>query len=339
MEKTHRLTSRDIARLAGVSQTTVSRVFAGDPNVSPEKREIVFKVANEVGYVMNPHARAMRSGRSNTIGVVVTRITNPLHAQLMDALGRELVAANLEVVLWSTELGSSDMLLGAIQQRKVDGILVTSATIEGELERQAVALGIPTVLVHRGVKDLPCDQVLGDNFEGARATAAYSARGGRTRVAVIAARRTGSASTDRVEGFLAGATAEQLDVQVIHRGSTHNDAAAAAQELLRSANPVEAIFGASDMLALGAIDGARALGMRVPEDLWVAGFDNIEMSSWHSYSLTTVAEPVREMAQVGVEMLRKRIAGSDDPPIVRHLPSSLIVRDSTANFGVQGGSG
>ncbi len=322
-------TSRDLAKLAGVSQSTVSRVLAKDPSVNPENRAAVEKAARELNYIPNAFARAMRLGRSDAIGVLVTRVTNPLHAELLFAIGKELHAANLDVLLWNLEAGGAEASMKAIRQRQVDGLLVTSAAATGDIEREIMELGIPLVLVHRGVEGLPCDQVLGDNFQGAYRVAEYFARGGLRSASVFASHGIGSASRDRTAGFVAGAKATGMRVDVVQRGSSHNDGVNAARDLLTRKRKPQGIFAASDILALGALDGARSLGLRVPEDVWVAGFDDIEMASWHSLRLTTVREPIEELARMSVELLRSRLAGDAGEPRTVRLDCPLVVRGST----------
>lgn len=325
-------TSRDLARLAGVSQSTVSRVLANDPGVGPELRAAVERAAREINYTPNAAARAMRLGRSGAVGVLVTRVTNPLHAELLLAIGRELHSAQLEVVLWNLEVGGAEGALRAIRQGQVDGVLVTSAAATGELETQIVNLGRPTVLVHRGVAGLACDQVLGDSYRGAFEMAQYFARGGRKSTAIIAAQGVGSALRNRVEGFVAGAKAVGLRTRLISGGASHNDGVGTVHKLMRSRQPPDSVFAASDMLALGALDGARAMGIAVPDDLWIAGSDDIEMAGWQAFGLTTIHEPIAELARESVALIKARVEGSlsGQPPRTVMLGCPLVVRGSTA---------
>jgi LacI family transcriptional regulator len=147
-------TSRDLARLAGVSQATVSRVLTNSPRVSPDTRARVLQVLKEANYTPNALARAMKTGRTDTIGVFMTRVTSPFHAALLDEIGRLLSEVGLHMILWNIEHDPEETVSEVIQQRLVDGFILTSATYDSKLHSIAVASGTPTVLLHRGIDGL-----------------------------------------------------------------------------------------------------------------------------------------------------------------------------------------
>ena len=327
-------TSRDLARLAGVSQATVSRVLTNNPKVNPETRARVLQVLKDANYIPNALARAMKTGRTDTIGVFMTRVTSPFHAELLDEIGRVLSSVGQHMILWNIEHDPEDTIAGVLQQRLVDGFLLTSATYDSKLHTMALSSGTPTVLLHRGIDGLDCDQVVGDNWQGAYDAGRYLVEAGHTDIGLVTLTHTGNTSRDRDLGFraaLADAGVEIKPGNVVPVGVPHADGHAAAQKLLSRKNPPTAIYTVTDLLAFGILDGARALGVRVPDDVWVIGFDNTELAAWESFDLTSVEQPVHAIVETGVNLLRQRIEDPDRPTETVTLPCPLIIRGSTAN--------
>ncbi|TDO50679.1 LacI family transcriptional regulator [Kribbella sp. VKM Ac-2527] len=327
-------TSRDLARLAGVSQATVSRVLTNHPRVSPDTRARVLQVLAETNYTPNALARAMKTGRTDTIGVFMTRVTSPFHAELLDEIGRLLSAAGLHMILWNIEHDPDESVAEMLQQRLVDGFLLTSATYDSKLHTAAVASGAPTVLLHRGIDDFDCDQVVGDNWQGAYDAGRYLVEAGHRDIGLVTLEHTGNSSRDRDLGFraaLADAGVTLKPRNVITTNVRHADGHAAAQKLLSRAKPPTAIYTITDLLAFGVLDGARARGVRVPDDLWVVGFDNTDLASWEAFDLTTVDQPIHAIVEAGIDLLRNRIADPTAETTIRQLPCKLVVRGSTAH--------
>lgn len=326
--------SRDLARLAGVSQATVSRVLTDHPGVSPETREKVLKVLYEHNFTPNRLARAMKTGKTNTIGVFMSRLTSPFHASLLEALNRHLAAAGLETVLWNIEHDGQEAAEQVIRRRLVDGLLFTSAAFDSQPVKQAVAAGIPSVLVHRGLDNLRCDQVIGDNWTGAWNLGNYFCAAGHTRIGFVTSRISHMIVRDREEGFRAALAEHGVSIprKCLHRGSyQHDEVRDAARRMLRHPDPPTAIFALTDLLAFGVLDAARSCGVAVPQELWVAGFNNVEMASWEAFDLTTVEQPADDFAREAVQLLRRRIADPDAEPVTKTFPCSLAIRGSTGH--------
>jgi LacI family transcriptional regulator len=330
-------TSRDLARLAGVSQATVSRVLTNNPKVNPETRARVLQVLKEANYTPNALARAMKTGRTDTIGVFMTRVTSPFHAELLDEIGRVLSSMGLHMILWNIEHDPEETVAEVLQQRLVDGFLLTSATYDSKLHTMALASGTPTVLLHRGIDGLDCDQVVGDNWQGAYDAGRYLVEAGHTDIGLVTLTHTGNTSRDRDLGFrtaLADAGVKIKPSNVVSVGVPHSAGHAAAQKLLSRKKPPTAIYTVTDLLAFGILDGARAIGARVPDDLWVIGFDNTELAAWEAFDLTSVEQPVHAIVETGIQLLRDRIMDPDRPTQVVTLPCPLVVRGSTAGTPV-----
>lgn len=329
------LTSRDLARRAGVSQSTVSRVLAGSPHVRAETRERVLKVLEEANYTPNALARAMKTGRTYTVGVFMMRVKSPFHAALLDTICRALSDSGLHMILWNLEHDTDEAAAQVAQRNLVDGCIFTSALSDSKAERAAVRSGIPSVLVHRELDDVACDQVIGDNRSGGAQVARYLVGAGHTRIGLVTT--TGmNASTicDREEGFRAALAACGVDLPpdlIVRGASEHHEGHAAVRQLMNSDTPPSAIFAVTDLLACGVLDGARSIGVRVPDDLWVVGFDNIDMAAWESFDLSTVNQPTEDIVATGIELLKRRIADPSVEPERVTLPCSLVVRGSTGN--------
>lgn len=326
------VTSHDVARAAGVSQATVSRALSGG-NVSDATRRRVLAAIESTGYVPNGAARAMRVGRTRAVGIVVADLLNPFYPQMLAALSSVFDRADYRVVVWLASRDGNNAALQAIQERAIDGVVFTTATADSPELRHALDHGSPIVLVNRPLAGIECDQVASDNRRGGRLVARYLRSHGRRRIGYIGGSPTASTSEERHRGF-----AEELDrlgyalpaELVCHGEYTHAEGVAAARRMLGRPAPPDAIFCANDLLAFGAIDGARELGVRVPEDLWIVGYDDIPMAAWSAYSLTTVRQNIDDEAAIAARLLIDRIEGRRGEPLSRTLPPELVVRHSTA---------
>jgi LacI family transcriptional regulator len=326
-------TSRDIARLAGVSQTTVSRVLQNRGYVEEGTRQRVLDALRETGYVPNMQARAMRMRRSGLVGVVTGRLTNPFYPELLDALARAIAGAELRMALWTAdEPASSTVAVQAIQGGAIDGLIFTTATRDDPALKQAAAQQLPIVLVNRSIARLHCDQVTSDNVAGGRLVADYFLAHGRTRVAVVGGTDRISTGRERRRGFLAAFAERGIAVPPEWQPGCdfiHDAAREVGLALLGSRNRPDAVFCVNDLVGFGVQDAAHRLGIAVPEDLWVAGYDDIPMASWDRIDLTSVRQPVEEMAAYAVECLVRRIKEPGGPFGHRRFGAELVVRGST----------
>lgn len=332
------VTSRDVAELAGVSQATVSRVMSSPAKLSPATKARVQAAMETLGYVPHAGAQAMKTRRTNTIGVVVADLTNPFYPEVLDELSRELDAAGFRVVIWNAGGGRHHDALKAIREHAVDGVIFTTAT-EDSLELQAaIEKNSPIVLINRVVEGLDCDQVTSSNTAGGTAVADYLLTHGKTRVAFIGGAQNASTSRERGRGFL-GRMAEQghpIPERFRFDGEfSHDISAQITNRLLAQTDRPQAIFCANDHMAFGALDALRAHQVK-PTDCWVIGYDDVDMAAWDSFSLTTVRQPSRAMARAGAEMMINRIQSPKRAPRQVTFPCDLIVRNSTELAGLTG---
>jgi len=309
-------------------------VLLGSSKVREATRRKVLEAVASTGYAPNAVARAMKTHRTGTVGVVVARITNPYYPELIQALSSELALADHRMVLWTSD-GTGDIsALQAIRQGTVDGVIFTTVTEDSAPLHEALNRGAAVVTLNRSVEGLACDQVTSDNWHGSRSMAQYFVASGRERAAFIGGPAGPSTSREREEGVRVGLASSnhQLDDELVRYGNfSHADGRYQMRELLTMDDPPRAVFCVNDLTALGAIDGARSMGVKIPDDVWVAGYDDIPMAAWDAFDLTTVRQPVSAMSALAVQLLMRRLKDASSPVHHHRYPSEIVVRGSTAH--------
>ena len=305
------ITSRDIAREAGVSQSTVSRALRGDRRVAPATRQRILAVARSRAYTPNAAARTLITARAMTVGVVVADIANPFYPHLVDVLHDELALAGYRLVLFTDRTGQAvEQILPQLQGHAIDGVILASATVDSELAAGCRASGFPLVLLTRDVDALDVDRVVSDNVAGGRLAADTLLDLGHRTIATIGGHRSTSTGRDRLRGFSEALADRGHRVPPRYARLdrySHASGYRAALELLSEDPRPTAIFCANDVLAIGAIDAAVQLHLRVPDECSIMGFDDVEMASWQVFQLTTVRQPLARMAEAAARMLVERI--------------------------------
>ena len=322
-----------MAKVAGVSQATVSRVLRGEARVRPETRARVHAALTATGYEPHALARSFRTRRADAIGVVVARLSYQLFPAMLEALGQRIAQAGLRMVVWDAEFGGDLPASKALRQGLVDGVILLAATQESQFLHDTVSPHAPVVLVNRMVEGYPCDQIGSDNLGGGRQVAEFFVRAGRRKIALVGGLQRASPIREREQGFREALTTlgHSLSPERYHRSETftHASGVEAARHMLGSDDPPDAIFCVNDVLATGVMDGARALGLRIPQDVWVVGYDDIELASWGAYQLTTVHQPMLRMVEQGLELLRAKIAQPDKPLTTIRHSNHLVIRRSS----------
>lgn len=320
-----------MARIAGVSQATVSRVLTGSANVAPERRERVLAALEATGYQPNAWAAAMKTGRTGTVGVVISDVRNPFYPELLSTLGERLAAHGHRMILWESSAAGEESAIAAIDQGLVDGVLLTTSLPGAAAFSAATDRGAPVVLVNRTLPDAGCDQVSSDNEGGAARVGSYFLAAGRTRAGLVRGTPRASTAMEREAGFRRVIDGSGIPL-VTHDGDfSHGAGHRAGLALLDRDAPPTAIFCVNDLMAFGVLDAAIALGVRVPEELWVVGFDDIPMAAWETFDLTTVRQPIDDMATHAVEALLARIAGADGEATHQRFGGDLIIRRTTGH--------
>lgn len=326
------ITSRDVARAAGVSQATVSRTIAGSKSVKPATRTKVFDAMSRLGYIPNASARAMRTGLTRSVGVVVADLRNPFYPEILDALTANLDENGQNVVVWNADGGHDRAAIDAFRQGAVDGVVFTTVTDTSAPLRAAISKNYPVVLANRTVAGIICDQVSSDNEDGGAQVARHFIESGRANLAFIGGPAITSTSRERAQGFkneISQLGKELADSRYRFGSYSHQFGYEAMQDLMTMKNPPDAIFCGNDLLAFGAIDYAREHSIRVPDDVWVVGYDDVGMAAWPAYDITTVRQDIYAIASESVRLLLARIADPSRPPQSVKLASELIVRSTS----------
>jgi len=345
---TARPTLEEVARHAGVSRATVSRVVNGSPTVAPHLREVVDRAVTELGYVPNQAARTLMTSRTDTIALVVaepdTRVFgDPFFSGIVRGVSQELAASGLQLMLMMAQ--SHDDLVRIEQylvSRHVDGVLLISEHADDRLPRALGGAGVPLVIGGRPLEDAtPTAYVDNDNVGGARIAAEHLRSSGRSRITTIAGPADMSAGVDRLAGFKQG-LGRGFRARHVEHGDFSQEGGAAAMALLLDRVPdLDAVFVASDLMALGALAELRRRGRRVPEDVAVVGFDDITMAALAEPPLTTLRQQTvdqgRLMVRLYLALHRPDLLAADPggalPDVTGTdrvvLPVELVVRAST----------
>ncbi|GAB4515163.1 MAG: LacI family DNA-binding transcriptional regulator [Anaerolineae bacterium] len=326
-----RVTSIDVANLAGVSQSTVSRVFSSPEGVSEKKRKKVLAAASKLGYQPNAIARSLTTNRTNIIGIVMANLTSPFYPYVLEKFLQHFKQLDKQVLLFTAAPDQDiDEIMPHILQHRVDGLIIASATISSEMADHCLDFGIPVILFNRYVRQSRANAVCTDNVEGGRQIANLLLDTGHQRLAYIAGQTDASTNLDREKGFIDRLNERAVvDIRREQGDFFYQSGYDAALHLLQSHHPPDAIFCASDNMALGAMDAARsAMGLRVPEDLSIIGFDDIPMAGWSAYRLTTMAQQVDVMVAETIALLQDKIEDPQSQSVLRLVPSTLVIRGS-----------
>ena len=329
-EANGRITIGDVAERAGVSIATVSRVVNGRYGVAQSTYSRVQAVIEDLGYESSLVARSLRSHRTNVIGIIVADI-EPFSAELLKGAARAIRSTGYELVVYSggghvgDQVGWERRYLSRVNGTLTDGTLLVTPTVVD------VPSNAPVVAVdpHAGVSSLAT--VESQNLEGAVTATEYLIRLGHRRIGFIAGRPDLESARLRERGYRQALDNAGMvfDPDLIRVGGYTREATEGpARELLESAEPPTAIFAANDVSALATIDVARTVGMSVPDDLSVIGFDNIPESALSDPPLTTIDQSIQEMGYVATRLLVDHIADPFLEPVHKTLPTELVVRRS-----------
>ena len=328
-----KVTSVDVARRAGVSQSAVSRVFT--PGASSSKRTVekVRRAAAELGYRPNVLARSLITGRSRIIGLVVAYLENYFYPEVVERLSVALQEQGYHVLVFlaAPTVGDVQGVLQEILDYQVDGIVLASVSMSSVLAEKCQSFDIPVVLFNRDQDDPRLSSVTTDNRAGGRALADLLVSLGHQRIAYIAGFEGASTQRDRELGFREGLAAAGQELFARGVGNfEHPLAQEATRRMFDRGNPPDAVFVCNDHMAFAAMDVLRyELGLRVPEDVSVVGFDDVPPAAWPAYDLTTFRQRVNRMVAETVTTLLDQIeAGNAEPRRVK-LDGTLVVRRST----------
>ena len=326
-----KITSAEVAERAGVSQSAVSRVFTPGASASRKTAEKVRKAAMELGYRPNALARAMVSGKSRIIGLVVAYLENQFYPDVLEKLSNALQAEGYHVLIFmaSQTAGNIEGVVDEILDYQVDGIIAASVAMTSDLSERCRAAGVPMVLFNRSQDTPHMSAVTSDNIAGGRKVAEFLIAGGHQKIGYIAGWEGASTQRDREAGFTQGLKDAGI---TLHKRGVGNfgmeDARAATLEMFSEDAP-DAVFVANDHMAMAVMDTLRfELGLKVPEDVSVVGYDDVPTAAWPAYGLTTVRQPANRMVAETVEILLSKINDIDVNPRKVEIDGPLVLRKS-----------
>ncbi|MFC8723477.1 LacI family DNA-binding transcriptional regulator [Kitasatospora sp. NPDC057198] len=331
----------EVARRAGVSRTAASRVINNAPHVSRAKREAVERAVRELGFVPNPTAQALASRRVGAVVLAVSSdepglFADPFFAEVIVGVSAALEQTDLELVLLlaNTPRGR-DRLERLLRSRRADGVMLMALRGDDPLGRLAEQTDLPVVFGGLPLTGEPRWYVDADNRGGARLAAEHFVRTGRRRPVMITGQLDTRVAAAREQGFTEGLALAGVPLLGVEAGDFTEDGGAAAMERLLAAHPApDALFTASDAMAIGALRTLRTRGLRVPEDVAVIGFNDLASARHTAPPLTTVHQPVRALGREMARMLVAAIEGDDPSPLI--LPTRLTVRESAPDVPAAG---
>jgi LacI family transcriptional regulator len=332
---TEKLTIRQIAKLAGVSRSSVSRVINNRTNVSPELREQVQSVIAETGYQPDPIARSLSNRRSQIIGLVIplairSLFEDPFFPRLMQGISQGCNFHNymLSLFLFHSEEEERELHHRISRNPLLDGFIITATRTGDPLIPELLANKIPFV-VHGKHEDPRVSFVEVDNETGAHTAVSHLVRGGRQRIALITGPSNSLAAEDRKQGYLKALRERRVpvDESLITRGDFTEISGYEAMQRLLPYQP-DAVFVASDTMALGAMRALREAGRKVPDGIAVVGFDDLPRATTAEPPLTTVRQPIQRAGALAVETLIDILENGAEPPRHIILPTELVIRAS-----------
>ena len=333
--ESRRVTSYDVAILAGVSQSAVSRCFKPGASVSKATYARVMNAAQALDYTPNAAARSLTTRRSNLVALVVSSLGAISYPDVLSELGRQFALRGMRIVLFALpEHGDPGQTLAEVWQHQLDGAVIAaplSADMIAEFERR----NIPFVLFNRQLRDRTVNAIVCDQVEAARTMTARLAAAGHRRFALIDGPIESSVAQDRTRGVHERLGELGLPPPLTVRGDYDYDSGARGlREIVERMHGIpDAVMCGNDLMAIGCLDYARhELRLDVPGQLSVTGFDGIAPAAWLSYNLTTLRQPVQTMAQASAEMLTALIRDGGDCP-ERRVFSAAVVEGATARLG------
>lgn len=328
--------STDVARLAGVSQSAVSRTYKPGASVSAETRDKILAAAAALNYRPSVIPRIMLTNRSNLVAVVVGGMYNPFNAAVLEEFTIGLEQQGHQALLVHANSGYMlDEAIPRLVSYRVDAIMSPLAVLSSDADAEFRQLHIPIISFNTPVRSERVSTVCCDNEAAGRDVVDLFLAGGARRFGFVCGPEDSPAADERLHGFRKRLQVLGLPAPQIARGDfRYEGGSAAARVLLRSKLRPHAIFCANDLLALGLIDVARRdFAIRVPEDLMVAGFDDIPAASWKAYDLTTFVQDAKVMTQQALEILQRALAQHDHQSERIVLPTRLIERGTTRRAG------
>ncbi len=330
-------TMKEVAQRAGVSVTSVSHVLNGTRFVSEDARQRIESAIRELAYVPSAVARSLKHNVTHTVGMMIPNSSNPYFAEVLRCIEDRCFGEGYNVILCNSDDDphKQGIYLRVLAERRIDGLIVVSSGEDAALPELLAELSIPLVLVDREVDQVNCDLVEVAHMQGGYLATRHLLSQGHRQIACIGGREDLAPSRERIAGWrlAMGEGGTPPSDHLLLRGDfTSRGGYEAMHALLRQPKRPSAVFVCNDLMAIGAMCAAYEAGLRVPDDLSVIGFDDIELASFASPPLTTVAQPKQSIGALAVDMLLERIRGKRSEPRRVVLQPELRIRASTASF-------
>lgn len=331
MVKQKRVTSYDVAREAGVSQSAVSRVFRPGFSVSKKTREKVIATANEMGYRPNAIARMLITKQSGMVAVIISSRANVNYPEVLSQLNKHLADKNKRVLLFTLDDAAGlDELLDNIWTFQVDGVIALAAHFEHDSLEKFAQQQIPVVLYNRNVADSNANTVCCNHEKGIKQLIDLLENSGHKSYLLIAGPQDSDVANERKQIAQKHLKASgYTDVPVIYGDYSYQSAREVFAQWSKYNVIPDAVICSNDIMAIGVIDEAKEnLNLKVPDDLSVVGFDGVSASRWFNYQLTTIQQPLEQLTKAAVDILIERIENPDSAPESRVLSGTLIKGNS-----------
>ncbi|MGK9283889.1 LacI family DNA-binding transcriptional regulator [Sinorhizobium meliloti] len=329
----------DVAKAAHVSVATVSAVINGSAPVSPELRSRIEQAIGLIGYKRNAIARSLKLGTTRTVGLMVADITNPFFTDVVAVIQDVLHRAGYAVMLCCNDedVASQDEQIALLIDRSVDGLIIAPAGDDETLKRMIASANLPTVLIDRLCDGIDTDAVVLDNRRAVQDATVYMLGLGHRRIGYISGSLDTSTGRERLAGYRAALEAAGLPCEedLIRIGNfREKDAYTAAIQLLTSPERPTAIFSANNLMVIGVMKAIRDIGLRCPDDVSVASFDDFPWADVFQPHLTTIAQPVQAIGEQAAQLVLDRLSGaSPEAPRRLVLQGRLVIRDSCRPAG------
>ncbi|PKM51249.1 MAG: hypothetical protein CVV02_07785 [Firmicutes bacterium HGW-Firmicutes-7] len=324
--------SKEVAAYANVSQATVSRVFSGQTNIKEKTRQRVLEAAEELGYRPNAIARGLTLNRSNLIALVAINVVNPHYNAIINKVADRIQEMGREPLFFvSEEEKNLDEILSQVLQYRVDAIIILSTSISSQMAAECLKIQVPVVVFNKYTVNKSIMTVCSDNVQAGWMAANYLFEKGCDSFAFIGSNTFLGTSKDRLRGFNDCLNEKGYENCIVNMVPyTYEDGRKAMKSILEADKSVNAVFCAGDILALGAMDAVKyEYGLRIPEDIAVIGFDNIDVASWSPYLLTTFEQQIHQMLETTFKYLKDKLNGKQVSEGLILFECKIVERSST----------
>lgn len=331
MKRKKSINAQDVADAAGVSRSTVSRAFTPGASVAPEIRKRVVEVAERIGYRAEPLARILVRQKNKLVAVIMSDLINPIRSSMMDVLVGQLQSKGMLALIFKCDNASKlAMLVDHIIKYKVSVLVVTGFSIPNSAITRCVREGVPILMLNRGrSKGVPASVVSCDHSQGGYLAAKALVESGCERIAMVSGTPKTGANEERIQGFLEGLEEMGKHLWMAEDGVfSYDSGCLAATRLFSSGTPPDGVFCLNDEIALGLMDTARVqFGLSIPKDLSVIGYDDIPISGWPTYKLSTIKQPTDQLIKECVDaILTLRDFPNEQQNVI--IPVKLIARST-----------